>query len=705
MDISDFLGHFRGVRYYGNDQYSALCPCPDHNDTNASLSINRGFNENILLYCHAGCKYADILSAVGLTRKDVIPEESYSTVTTNSSFWKIVAEYQYTETLKKIRWLKPDGKKTFSWKHKKSQNDTNWHKSTNGQSIPLYNQSTLASVNENATVYVVEGEKDVDLLTSLDRAAVCSPHGATKGNPKGKWLQDYSVALQDFNVVIIPDNDEVGKTYAQTVASSLYGYAKSIKIVDLALKWSDLKDGGDISDIVEMTGNGSMVMNDLYELRIMTPEYCPDNNPIKSKATNSDYTYFDSSDLISARDLQLANLPPIKYIIHKFLPVGLTIFSAASKIGKSWLVLHMGLMIALGQKFWDKQTERSAVLYLALEDTDIRLRDRINKVLNYESAPENFYYQTHAPNLDCGLIDVLDDWLQKHPDIKLIIVDTLQKIRGRSSSGLSMYQQDYKDMSILKKFAKDNDMSLFLVHHNRKIADNADPYNMISGSNGIMGAADTIYVITKGSRSAEVATLHLIGRDIEQDSLLIRHNKTTFHWELVGEANIFEAQRAKQEYDENLVVKTIKALLNETSDRKWSGTATKLNESGKRITGSFIAETSQKLGYELKSLDEQLYRYDKICYEPKKNGNAGNIHNFYYLEDVEPVVDTAAFKDDEADSSNSNSNNDFNSFNDSDSTNTNSKKTNDDIIDIETKKMAERLRRQSELIEKVLGLE
>lgn len=87
---------------------------------------------------------------------------------------------------------------------------------------------------------------------------------------------------------------------------------------------------------------------------------------------------YQEINLVSAQDLQKAELPPVRYLIEDILPQGTSILTAASKIGKSWLVLDMGLQIAVGGDFLNMKTEPTGVLYLALEDSYKRLQDRIN---------------------------------------------------------------------------------------------------------------------------------------------------------------------------------------------------------------------------------------------------------------------------------------------------------------------------------------
>lgn len=159
---------------------------------------------------------------------------------------------------------------------------------------------------------------------------------------------------------------------------------------------------------------------------------------------------YQEINFVSAQDLQKAELPPVEYLIEDILPQGASILTAASKIGKSWLVLDMGLKIAAGERFFNKETKQTGVLYLALEDSYKRLQDRINKILCYQSAPANLHLLTEAPNLENGLLEYLDNILEQKPEIKLIIIDTLQKIRGQALLRESAYQQDYREMGMIK---------------------------------------------------------------------------------------------------------------------------------------------------------------------------------------------------------------------------------------------------------------
>lgn len=248
MQLSDIISKFNSPKPNGNNSYMVKCPC--HNDNQQSLCISEK-NGKILMNCFAGCRAEDITNAIGVEMKDLfVANPPCNKVSKPPS-----VEYIYSDTLKKIRYAKYNqvtGKwdKRFYWKHK-DQNGQ-WQKGKDSGKVPLYKQNLLSNVPTDETVYIVEGEKDTDTMTDkLGFIAVSSPNGATKGNTSGKWSSNYNRLFKDLNVAIIPDNDDIGRTYAETIASELLPFAKSVKIINLSDEWENLKNKGDITDIYE----------------------------------------------------------------------------------------------------------------------------------------------------------------------------------------------------------------------------------------------------------------------------------------------------------------------------------------------------------------------------------------------------------------------------------------------------------------------
>lgn len=255
-------------------------------------------------------------------------------------------------------------------------------------------------------------------------------------------------------------------------------------------------------------------------------------------------------DTITAADLQKKDIPPIKFIVEKLIPIGLNILASPPKYGKSWMVLALCLAVAIGGRFLGYSTNKCGCLYLALEDSQRRLKSRMNKLLSGRTAPSGFHFATASHDMDNGLFDELEGFLEKHPDTGLIVIDTLQRVRGATHGKEGAYAADYREVGALKAFADKHNVAVLLVHHLRKMKDDGDPFNMISGTNGIMGAADTTMVLTKEKRGDENATFSAIGRDIESSDTILRFNKDTCYWENLGDADWFAEQQARREYQE-----------------------------------------------------------------------------------------------------------------------------------------------------------
>ena len=335
-------------------------------------------------------------------------------------------------------------------------------------------------------------------------------------------------------------------------------------------------------------------------------------------------------ETITAADLQQKDIPPIRFIVNNLLSVGLNILASPPKYGKSWMMLALCLAVASGGRFLGYTTNQCGCLYLALEDSQRRLKTRMDKLLAGKAAPAGFHFATMADTIDNGLFDELADFLKVHPDTGLIVIDTLQRVRGAAHRKEGAYAADYREVGALKAFADSHNVALLLVHHLRKMADDTDPFNRISGTSAIMGAADTTMVLTKDKRGDSNATLSVVGRDIESSDTVLQFNKDTCYWENMGDADWFAEQQARREYQESPIVRTIKKLL-EQSPEGWIGTAQQLLEAGRFISHTSLAPTPRDLSGKLKGLGKSLLDYDGIVYERKSNGSGGGKHSFSYM--------------------------------------------------------------------------
>ena len=232
--------------------------------------------------------------------------------------------------------------------------------------------------------------------------------------------------------------------------------------------------------------------------------------------------------LISADTLFYQPLDHPKMLIDGILSNGLAILSGDSKIGKSWMVLWLCLKISQGEPVWGLPTAKTDVIYLALEDNDWRIQQRMQDLVDI--PPDNLHFGFSCGKLGAELESQIKAVLEDNPNTGLLFIDTLQMVRDNVSSRVNAYAQDYKDLSALKKIADDHKMCIFLVHHNRKEHDGSNVFNDMTGSTGIAGVADTCMVLRKEDRFGNDAVLSITGRDIEEKRLKLAMRKNV--WEV-----------------------------------------------------------------------------------------------------------------------------------------------------------------------------
>ena len=234
-------------------------------------------------------------------------------------------------------------------------------------------------------------------------------------------------------------------------------------------------------------------------------------------------------ETINAEDLQNRTYEPTPFLVDQLIPEGLHILAGAPKIGKSWLALWLCLCVAQGQALWNFATTQGEVLYLSLEDSFQRIQTRLFDLT--EDAPSTLHFAIMADTLKHGLEQQIEQFLMEHPTTKLVVIDTLQRVRGTGSDS-NLYANDYQDIGLLKQLADKRHIAILLIHHLRKLHDD-DPMNMISGSTGLSGAADSTFVLQKSSRLANIASLHCTGRDIPDRTLKLEFGEEDHIWKLL----------------------------------------------------------------------------------------------------------------------------------------------------------------------------
>lgn len=221
-------------------------------------------------------------------------------------------------------------------------------------------------------------------------------------------------------------------------------------------------------------------------------------------------------------------------IIDDLLYTGVYILAGAPKIGKSFLVAQIAYHVSTGQPLWGYNTRQGDVLYLALEDDEKRLQERMYRMFGVNGT-DRLRFATAAKQLGNGLDEQLEFALHKYPKTKLVIVDTLQKVREATSENYS-YASDYQVIGALKSFADKHSICILIVHHTRK-QPAGDSFEKISGTTGLLGCADGSFLLEKEKRTSSKATLSIVGRDQPDQQLYLVKNQERLIWELERKEN------------------------------------------------------------------------------------------------------------------------------------------------------------------------
>lgn len=260
--IDRVLRGLHAVKPVGNG-YMARCPA--HDDRRASLSIKEGDDGKLLLHCHAGCEPEQIVAALDLAMRDLFPPRP-PRPRDRASRRQIIAEYLYCDEDGTILYRAVRTEPKGFYQQRPGAHDGGWLNGVgNDVRRVLYHLPALLAAAPEVTVYIAEGEKDVENLRMAGLVATTNVGGA------GKWRSEYNESLRDRHVAILPDNDNPGRAHAAQVAAALHGIAASVKIVPLP----GLPEKGDVSDW--LTSGGTVAALD--ELVATAPPFVlPDAN-------------------------------------------------------------------------------------------------------------------------------------------------------------------------------------------------------------------------------------------------------------------------------------------------------------------------------------------------------------------------------------------------------------------------------------------
>lgn len=257
-----------------------------------------------------------------------------------------------------------------------------------------------------------------------------------------------------------------------------------------------------------------------------------------------------------ASDLDKMHFPEVMPIIAGYIVPGLTLLGGKPKVGKSFLIAGWALAVATGGiAMGSIRVEQADVIYLALEDTDQRLHDRMHQMLpDGAGLPSSLTFHTEWKAGEQA-VDDLDNELSLNPRVRLVIIDVLNKVRGASTSR-DLYANDYAAISPFKKLADQRNIAVIAVHHTSKRDDPEDPFDAFSGTTGMTGAPDSLILLSR-EKDSQQRRIRTKSRDLDDVDAMLAFDKTTGLFTVRGSAD--EVRRSDQR----------KAIMNALAATPW----------------------------------------------------------------------------------------------------------------------------------------
>lgn len=321
--------------------------------------------------------------------------------------------------------------------------------------------------------------------------------------------------------------------------------------------------GADVRQSIQKDSDHSIpVSNVKHNGKMKNPTASPGEMSSKMQRM-ADPRYLQTITMTQLFQTSYQSRPPI---VENLLHSGAYLLAGAPKIGKSFLVAQIAYHVSTGQELWEFKVHQGTVLYLALEDDFQRIQNRMFMMYSVNDTP-NLHFATNAGKLGQGLDEQLENFMREYPNTKLIIIDTMQKIREVGGEAYS-YASDYEIIGKLKQFADKYCICVLTVHHTRK-QPAGDAFEMISGTTGLLGCADGSLLMQKKKRTALEATIDVVGRDQQDQILYLKKDPETQIWNLER----METEPHREPPDP--VLEAVARLVN-VSQPEWTGSPSEL---------------------------------------------------------------------------------------------------------------------------------
>lgn len=532
--------------------------CPSHDDQTPSLSIGLGTDGRVLLHCFAGCSFESIIAAIGLQASDLFPIDPASSshhkgaplhgislldlALAKKIPWRFLCNLGIIEETRGLRipYYSPDGTLAPRYRIRTAlvAREGSWWNKNAGEILP-YGLERLEQARQAGFLVLVEGESDCWTLWLQQFPALGLP-GAEMA---GKLKEEYLAGIERLYIVC---EDTAGEKLVEGVVHLLttWNWPGRGYVVSLL----DAKDPNELHQR-DWKGFKEVFQSALDQAPLL---YQPE--PVPSEPVSSEPVPTESASasqhpaVVTLEGLLTRPHEEAHWIIPDLIPEGVLLLGGKPKQGKSWFALALALTIAAGSTILSTyQAEQGEVLFLALEDTEVRLQTRTRQLLaSMPTIPSSaITFGLQWSRFDEGGLAQLEAYIQEHPRLRFIVIDTWAKVAPRVK-GRSQYEEDYASLSTMKQLGERYHLSILVIHHLRKTQAH-DVLDEMMGSTAMIGAVDAILIL-KRDRGEGLASLFVTGRDITQEQELpLFFDHSTGWWLLRDEDALDAVQQNDQE--------------------------------------------------------------------------------------------------------------------------------------------------------------
>ena len=236
--------------------------------------------------------------------------------------------------------------------------------------------------------------------------------------------------------------------------------------------------------------------------------------------------------------------PAVRWYVDSLIPEGLTLLAGPSKIGKSFLAWNIATAVASGGVALQclEIPEPRQVFYLALEDPEQQLQERL-KMMCPDGVSPNLFYATNFGGMTMNVkgIEVLERYLDENETTEMIIIDTWKHVAPPPLQKGTAYDVDYSAILPIQRVAHQRNISIILVTHTRKAIDVENPFNQIQGSTGMQAGCDTMLMMARGESGVK---LHVTGRRVLEEDYAISLKDGI--WKLEGDIDSYSRSAAQE---------------------------------------------------------------------------------------------------------------------------------------------------------------